>query len=177
MKIIILAALSLLATAIPVWAANGIVDLPSDFNVAETADRLGNILKAKGMTIFNRVKHSEAARKVGIELPETELIIFGNPKVGSPLMKCQQKVAIDLPQKALIWEDAEAKVWISYNDPKYLGKRHNISGCEEVISKTEKALAGITKSAATRKEAIPGNGHLSPERLTGFPNDTTRVDT
>ncbi|MEN8143136.1 MAG: DUF302 domain-containing protein [Thermodesulfobacteriota bacterium] len=150
MKIIILAALSLLATAIPVWAADGVVDLPSDFSVAETADRLENILKAKGMTVFNRVKHSEAARKVGIELPDTELIIFGNPKVGSPLMKCQQKVAIDLPQKALIWADGETKVWISYNDPRYVERRHSIAGCEEVIAKTEKALAGIAKSAANK---------------------------
>ena len=63
-------------------------------------------------------------------------------------MKCQQSVAIDLPQKALIWEDADAKVWISYNDPVYLEKRHNIAGCEQVISKIKKALSGITKSAA-----------------------------
>lgn len=107
-------------------------------------------MNEKGMTIFNRIKHSEAAGKVGIELRETELIIFGNPKVGSPLMKCQQSVALDLPPKALIWEDDQARVWISYNDPGYLGKRHNISGCEEVISKIEKALAGITKAAATK---------------------------
>jgi uncharacterized protein (DUF302 family) len=64
-------------------------------------------------------------------------------------MKCQQSVAIDLPQKALIWQDGKAKVWISYNDPRYLVKRHNITGCEEVISKIEKALAGIAKSAST----------------------------
>jgi uncharacterized protein (DUF302 family) len=81
---------------------------------------------------------------------ETELIIFGNPKVGSPLMKCQQSVAIDLPQKALIWEDDESKVWISYNDPRYLEKRHNISGCDEVISKIDKALSGITRAASIK---------------------------
>ena len=77
-----------------------------------------------------------------------ELFLFGNPKVGSPLMKCQQSAAIDLPQKALIWEDADARVWISYNDPRYLEKRHTITGCEEVLLKIEKALAGITGSAA-----------------------------
>lgn len=81
---------------------------------------------------------------------ETELIIFGNPKAGSPLMKCQQSVAIDLPQKALIWKDSEGNIWISYNDLRYLEKRHNVSGCEEVISKIEKALAGIAKAAATK---------------------------
>ncbi|MBE9520010.1 MAG: DUF302 domain-containing protein [Proteobacteria bacterium] len=150
MKKVILAALSILFIAIPVAAADGVVDVPSTFNVEETADRMVSILNKKGMTIFNRIKHSESAAKVGIELRKTELIIFGNPKVGSPLMACQQSVAIDLPQKALIWEDHNAKVWISYNDPRYLEKRHNISGCEEAITKIEKALAGIAKSASTK---------------------------
>jgi uncharacterized protein (DUF302 family) len=106
-----------------------------------------NPLKEKGMTKFNRIKHSEGAGNVAIELRDTELIIFGNPKVGSPLMKCQQSVAIDLPQKALIWEDKNAKVWITYNDPKYLQKRHNITTCEEVILRIEKVLASIANSA------------------------------
>ncbi len=150
MKKVILAALSILFIAIPVAAADGVVDIPSTFNVEETTDRMVRILNKKGMTIFNRIKHSESAAKVGIELRKTELIIFGNPKVGSPLMACQQSVAIDLPQKALIWEDADARVWISYNDPRYLEKRHNISGCEEAITKIEKALAGIAKSASTK---------------------------
>ena len=150
MKKVILAALSILFIAIPVAAADGVVDVPSTFNVEKTADRMVSILNKKGMTIFNRIKHSESAAKVGIELRKTELIIFGNPKVGSPLMACQQSVAIDLPQKALIWEDHNAKVWISYNDPRYLEKRHNISGCEEAITKIEKALAGIAKSASTK---------------------------
>ncbi len=135
---------------VPAYAAEGMIDVKSPFGVNETGDRLESVLKEKGMTIFNRVKHSEAAKNVGVELRETELIIFGNPKVGSPLMKCQQSVAIDLPQKALIWKDGEGKVWISYNDPSYLEKRHNISGCKEVISKIEKALAGISKAASTK---------------------------
>ena len=100
-------------------AADGVVNIQSIFNVKETTDRLKSIVKGKGMTVFNRIKHSEGASKVGIELRDTELIIFGNPKVGGPLMKCQQSVAIDLPQKALIWKNDEAKVWISYNDPRY----------------------------------------------------------
>ena len=145
---IILTALSVLLITIPVAAEEGVITIPSTFSVEETADRMENLLNTKGMTIFNRIKHSEGAANVGIELRKTELIIFGNPKVGSPLMKCQQSVAIDLPQKALIWEDADAKVWISYNDPVYLEKRHNIAGCKEVISKIKKALSGITKSAA-----------------------------
>jgi len=148
MRKIIFTALAIIFIALPAAASDGVVDVQSSFSVAETADRLESVLQEKGMTIINRIKHSESAAKIGIELRETELIIFGNPKVGSPLMKCRQSVAIDLPQKALIWEDENAKVWISYNDPRYLEKRHNISGCEEVIAKTEKALAAITRSAA-----------------------------
>ena len=143
-------ALAIVFIALPAAAADGMVNVQSTFNVEETADRMVSILKEKGMTVFNRIKHSAAAAEVGIELRNTELILFGNPKVGSPLMKCQQSAAIDLPQKALIWEDDKAKVWISYNDPRYLGKRHNITGCEEVISKIETALAGISESAATK---------------------------
>jgi len=141
--------LLILFTVLPLMAAEGLINVQSDFNVKETTERLESILNEKGMTIFNQINHSDAAQKVGVELRETRLIIFGNPKVGSPLMQCQQSVAIDLPQKAIIWEDDISKVWISYNDPRYLGKRHNIIGCDEVISKVEKALSGITKAAAT----------------------------
>ena len=149
MKKSILIALSILWAAVYLYAADGLVNVPSIFSVEKTADRIENILNEKGITIFNRIKHSEGAGKIGIELRDTELIIFGNPKLGSPLMKCEQSVAIDLPQKVLIWEDENAKVWISYNDPRFLEKRHNITGCEEVILKIEKALAGIAKAAST----------------------------
>lgn len=150
MKKLIFTLLLIFSVAIPAEAADGVINVQSTFNVKETADRMENILINKGMTVFNRIKHSEGAGKVGIELRDTELIIFGNPKVGSPLMECQQSVAIDLPQKALIWEDDKANVWISYNDPRYLVKRHDVVGCEDVISKIEKVLAGIAKSASTK---------------------------
>ena len=145
MKTLIFAILAVLIMTVSAYAAEGMVNVKSSFGVKETGDRLESVLKEKGMTIFNRVNNSEAAQNVGVELRETELIIFGNPKVGSPLMKCQQSVAIDLPQKALIWKDSEGKTWISYNNPRYLNKRHNISNCEDVISKIEKALAGIAR--------------------------------
>ena len=150
MKKTSISVLLVLFTVLPLMAAEGLINVQSDFSVRETTDRLENILNEKGMTIFNQINHSDAAQKVGVELRETQLIIFGNPKVGSPLMQCQQSVAIDLPQKAIIWEDDKSKVWISYNDPRYLGKRHNIIGCDEVITKVEKALSGITKAAATK---------------------------
>ena len=148
MKKFIFTVLLILSIAIPAVAADGVINVKSTFNVKETSDRLERILKEKGMTVFKRINHSIGASKVGIELRDTELIIFGNPKVGSPLIKCQQTVAIDLPQKALIWEDDKNNVWISYNDPKYLEKRHDMSGCGEVISKIERALTGIIKAAS-----------------------------
>lgn len=150
MKHLIVTALLITLLSIHAEAADGLINVQSTFTVTETADRMENVLKEKGMTVFNRIKHSENAQKVGLKLNDTELIIFGNPKVGTPLMKCQQSVAIDLPQKALIWEDDNDAVWISYNNPKYLEKRHNISGCEEVISKIEKALVNITRSTTTQ---------------------------
>jgi len=150
MKQTILAVLTVLFMAAPVLGANGMIDIESMFDVKETANRLEDILKNKGMTIFTRINHGEGAKKVGIELRETELIIFGNPKVGSPLMQCRQSVAIDLPQKTLIWQDAKGKVWVSYNDPRYLRSRHAISGCDEVIAKIGNALNGITKAASKK---------------------------
>ena len=148
MKKLIFTVLLTLSFAISAEAADGIITVQSSSNVKTTADRMENILKEKGMTVFNRINHSEGADKVGIKLRDTELIIFGNPKVGSPLIKCQQSVALDLPQKALIWEDEKDQVWISYNAPQYLEKRHNIVGCEQVIAKVTQALAGIVKSAS-----------------------------
>lgn len=148
MKALLVTVVLMIAIAMPVHAADGMINVPSVYDVKTSADRLEKILKEKGMTIFNRIDHSGSAEKVGVALRGTELIIFGNPKVGSPLMACGQSVAIDLPQKALIWQDDQQKVWISYNDPKYLQKRHGIAGCENVLAKIEKALAGMTKAAA-----------------------------
>ena len=120
---------------------HGIITVSSKYSVVETADRLESLLDKKGFTIFARVKHSESASKVGVELRPTELVIFGNPKVGSKIMKCQQSVAIDLPQKALVWQDENDEVWFSYNDMDYLANRHHIKGCEKVIKKVKGALA------------------------------------
>ena len=150
MKRMLLALISTLIISSPVLAVEGMIDTESNFTVTETATRLEEVLKEKGMTIFARINHSAGARKVGIDLGETELIIFGNPKAGSPLMKCQQTVALDLPQKALIWEDTSGKVWLSYNAPRYLEKRHKIKGCEEALTKVEKALATIARAATVK---------------------------
>ncbi|MDO6460958.1 DUF302 domain-containing protein [Granulosicoccaceae sp. 1_MG-2023] len=148
MKRSILSALALCLFAVQALAAEGMVNVRSSHSVNDTADRLESVLKEKGMTVMNRVRHSESAEKAGIELRDTQLLIFGNPKVGSPLMQCQQTVALDLPQKALIWQDEEDVVWVSYNDPQYLVSRHGIEGCDEVIAKVSNALAAFAKAAA-----------------------------
>ena len=140
----------MLFASFSVHAAEGMHNIASEFSVTETANRFEQILNEKGVTVFNRILHSEAADKVGIQLRETQLIIFGNPKVGSPLMKCQQSMAIDLPQKALIWKDKNNDVWISYNDMMYLKNRHVMSGCEEEISKVSRILDKLITSAASR---------------------------
>jgi uncharacterized protein (DUF302 family) len=129
------------------YAGSGIISVKSSHDVKTTADRLESTLKQKGMNVFNRINHAQGAQKVGKELRPTELIIFGNPKVGTPLMQCAQSVAIDLPQKALIWQDAQGQIWLSYNDPNYLVERHQITGCDEVIKKVAKALGNFAKSA------------------------------
>ena len=130
-----------------VYADNGIISVKSSHEVKATADRLENTLKQKGMTVFVRINHAEGAQKVGKKLRPTELVVFGNPKVGTPLMQCSQSTAIDLPQKALIWQDDQGQVWLSYNDPNYLVERHGITGCDEVIKKIEKALSNFAKAA------------------------------
>ncbi len=129
------------------YADNGIISVKSSHEVKATADRLENTLKQKGMTVFIRINHAAGAQKVGKKLRPTELVVFGNPKVGTPLMQCSQSAAIDLPQKALIWEDQEGTVWFSYNDPNYLVERHGITGCAEVIKKIENALSNFAKAA------------------------------
>ena len=104
----------------------GIVDRPSNHSVNETVERLKNILQAKGVTLFALVDHSGEAEKVGMKMRPTKLLIFGNPKSGTPAMLAAPSVAIDLPLKLLVWEDGSGKVWVSYNSPEYLKERHGL---------------------------------------------------
>jgi uncharacterized protein (DUF302 family) len=105
---------------------SGLVDLPSNHSVEETVEKLAGILKSKEITLFALVDHSGEAEKAGIKMRPTKLFIFGNPKAGTPVMLASPSSAIDLPLKILIWEDANDKVWITYNSPIYLQQRHNI---------------------------------------------------
>ena len=104
---------------------NGLIHLASKDSVEKTMQRLESLLSERGITIFARVDHSGDAAKVGLAMKPTKLLIFGSPKSGTPLMQAAPTVAIDLPLKALFWEDADGKVWLTYNDPQYLQQRHN----------------------------------------------------
>ena len=126
---------------------NGLKTIQSQSNVSTTADKLEAILAENGMTVFARVNHAAGAEKIGESLRPTELVIFGNPQTGTPLMQSQQTTAIDLPQKMLIWEDANGKVSVSYNAPQYLASRHTIHDCDELISKIATALDTIATTA------------------------------
>ncbi|MGA2369077.1 MAG: DUF302 domain-containing protein [Candidatus Korobacteraceae bacterium] len=107
-------------------AQNGLIHLASKYSVDETLRRLEELLQQKGLTVFAKVDHSGEAAKVGLEMRPTRLLIFGSPKAGTPLMKASPSLAIDLPLKALFWQDADGKVWLTYNDPAYLMRRHNV---------------------------------------------------
>jgi uncharacterized protein (DUF302 family) len=124
---------------------NGLIHLSSRYSVPETLARLESIVQSKGINILARIDHSGDAEKAGLVMPPTKLLIFGNPKSGTPLMIASPTVAIDLPLKALVWQDNKGKVWLSYNSPNYLQQRHgipndllkNIAGidpiCEEAV--------------------------------------------
>ena len=147
MRKLFLAVIALFFCAQLAYAENGLVNVKSHHSVKVTADRLEKILKNKGMTLFSRINHAEAARKIGQQLRPTELLIFGNPKVGTPLMQCGQSVALDLPQKALIWKDAEGQVWLTYNDPEYIARRHGITDCQKIRKKIANALHKFADAA------------------------------
>jgi len=106
---------------------NGIVNKPSSHSVDQTVEKLKSILQAKGVTLFALIDHSGEAEKVGMKMMPTKLLVFGNPKAGTPLMLAVPSAAIDLPLKLLVWEDGQSKVWISYNSPQYLQQRHGFA--------------------------------------------------
>ena len=105
----------------------GIISKASKYSVQETLDRVDTLLQSKGVKIFVRVDHSGEAEKVGLKMAPTQLLIFGNPKGGTPVMLAAPTAAIDLPLKALAWQDADGKVWLSYNDPEYIKNRFGLT--------------------------------------------------
>ena len=128
-------------------ADSGLISVESRHNVESTTAKLVETLEARGIRVFSQIDHSAGAQSVRMELPPTELVIFGAPKIGTSLMQCGRTVGIDLPLKALIWQDTDGKVWLVYNDPAYLGERHRLNGCEEPLAKLNGTLKGIAAAA------------------------------
>jgi uncharacterized protein (DUF302 family) len=133
----------------------GLKTIESNAGPSETMDRLEAEIKAHGIGVFARINHAALAADAGLSLRPTELILFGNPRAGTPLMQAKQTIGIDLPLKALVWQDASGKTWLSYNEPDWLAKRHGVAGAEGTVAAMSSALGDIA-AKATRD--------LAPER-------------
>ena len=144
----LMAALCLLASG---WAAaaDGLVMLKSSYPAKETMDRFEDIAKQRGLRIFARVDHAAGAASIGKTLRPTEVLIFGNPQGGTPFMECAQSAGIDLPLKALVWQDESGQVWLGYNDPAWLAARHGAAQCP-AAGALGKALSGLSEAALVR---------------------------
>jgi uncharacterized protein (DUF302 family) len=127
-----------------VQAADGVIAVKSPRNAKETMNRFEELAKQKGLNVFARIDHAAGAAKIGKSLRPTEVLIFGNPQGGTPFIECAQSVGIDLPLKALVWEDEAGQAWLGYNDPLFLAQRHGAAQCPAVdrLSKVLSALAG-----------------------------------
>ena len=140
---ITVAATALMSSA---FAADGLIAVKSALGPKETMDKLEAVVKAKNLNVFARIDHAAGAMKIGKTLRPTELMIFGNPQGGTPLMECAQSAGIDLPLKALVWVDAAGQTMIGYNDPAYLAKRHDAGACP-AVENLKKALSSIVEEA------------------------------
>ena len=129
----------------PSQQGNGIVSRPSSHSVNDTVAKLLDLLRSRSITVFAVIDHSGEAEKVGMKMPPTKLVVFGSPKAGTPLMLAAPSVAIDLPLKLLVWEDADARTWVSYNDPQYLRERHHFPA--ELVQNIAAAAAIAAKAA------------------------------
>jgi uncharacterized protein (DUF302 family) len=126
----------------------GLTSIRSNFGPKETMDRLESEIRANGMEVFARIDHAAGAAKAGLTLRPTELIVFGNARGGTPLMESAQTIGIDLPLKALVWQDDGGKTWISYNEPGWIAQRHGVAGAQSVVNKMADLLAAIAREAA-----------------------------
>ena len=142
------AALTMLFSASIAFAADGLIAVKSTRDVDATVTRIEGLLKTRGQTVFARIDHAAGAAKIGKILRPTQVIVFGNPVGGTPLMECAQTMGIDLPQKMLVWEDEKGQVWAGYNDPAYLLQRHGVNNCA-ATDNVRKALAGLLEAALT----------------------------
>jgi uncharacterized protein (DUF302 family) len=130
---------------------DGLTISPSSFGPKATADRLVAAVTKRGMAVLARIDHAAAATKVGLALRPTEVLIFGNPRAGTPLMQAAQTMGIDLPLRALVWQDEEGNTWLAWNDPKWLATRHGADvAANPVIAAMTDALAAVAREATTR---------------------------
>jgi uncharacterized protein (DUF302 family) len=130
--------------------AQGLKTIPSSYGPKDTMDRLEAEVKAKGMTVFARIDHAAGANEVGLSLRPTEVLIFGNAKAGTPLMQSVQTIGIDLPLKALVWQDPSGDTWLSYNDPAWLAKRHELGAEAQATVSMMAGVVDAVAKAATR---------------------------
>jgi uncharacterized protein (DUF302 family) len=145
---LLIATLTVLALSLPARAADELTVKGSKYSVKETVDRLTAALKDKGITPVARVDHAAAAKGVGLELKPTEVLLFGNPRLGTPLMQANRHIAIDLPMKVLVWEDDAGKVWLGYASPETLKMRYKIEGRDDVLKTMAGALEAFASAAA-----------------------------
>jgi uncharacterized protein (DUF302 family) len=130
----------------------GLTTMPSALGPLETMDRLEAEIKAHGMSVFARINHAALAAEAGLTLNPTAVVLFGNPRVGTLLMQTNQTIGIDLPLKALVWQDASGKTWLSYNEPAWLTKRHAVAGADQVANAMGQALIDIA-AKSTKDES------------------------
>ena len=128
----------------------GLTSIRSNFGPKETMERLEAEIRAQGMKVFARIDHAAGAAKAGLKLPPTDLIIFGNARGGTPLMQSIQTVGVDLPLKALVWEDASGTTWLSYNEPSWIAQRHGVANAESIVSKMSAALSAMSRKATEK---------------------------
>jgi catalase len=156
----------------------GLITIQSDFGPAETLSRLEAEINARGLTVFARVNHSALAEQAGLVLWPTEVILFGNPRGGTSLMQANQTIGIDLPLKALVWQDVSGKTWLSYNDPAWLAHRHGIEGAERIITALSHALSDIAAQAvkdAPPAQSQPGSAAVPAANPKGSPGLTVPI--
>jgi uncharacterized protein (DUF302 family) len=127
----------------------GLTTIASSLSPAETIDRVENAVREKGLTIFSRIDHAAGAAEVGLSLRSTTLIIFGNASGGTPLMQTGQTAGIDLPLKVLVWENAEGKTWISYNEPRWIAQRHGLTNVDPVVDNMTALLRAVAAKASS----------------------------
>lgn len=149
MKKLCLAFMVLVFSTALAQADDGLVKKLSAHSVQTTMDSLENLIRNKGLTVFARIDHAAGAAEVGEVMLPTQLLIFGNPAIGTQLISSNRTVGIDLPIKVLIWEEPDGRVWIAYNDPAYLAERHGIEDRDEVVQKMSRAVKGLVSAAAS----------------------------